>query len=79
MLDRMTAPEPPKATHCYEDQPGTTQSAAKLAGTLALKVLHLHRSDYRDRNASQPGFCKPQKRNAFHWLSHLFVRDLDPG
>jgi hypothetical protein len=34
-------------------------------------------SDYRDRNTSQPGFCKPQKRTAFHWLSHLFIRDLD--
>jgi|GEM_PF-3427918 hypothetical protein len=34
-------------------------------------------NDYRDRNATQPAFCKPQKRTAFHWLSHLFVRDLD--
>jgi hypothetical protein len=32
--------------------------------------------DYRDRNAAQPSFSKPPKRTAFHWISHLFVRNL---
>ena len=32
---------------------------------------------YRERASSQTEHWKQPKRNGFHWLSHLFNRDLD--